>query len=273
MITASLVLYNTKENDLRKVICCVQKSIIDKLYIIDNSPNDYLRPLVVDLTNKGEYLYGQGNVGYGKAHNIGIRKAIENHSDYHVVLNPDIYFEADVISSLKAFGDRHPDIGLMLPKVIYPNGDLQYLCKLMPSPLDIFGRRFFPAKFLEKRNERYEMHKMGYDKNWNCPILSGCFMFMKVDVLKKTGGFDERFFMYFEDFDLMRRLHSISKTVFYPQKTIVHDHAAEHHTNKALLKASIRSAIQYFNKWGWIFDKERKSVNKNAFSELNHIID
>ena len=273
MITASLVLYKTKEDDVRKVIGCVNNSIIEYLYIIDNSPSDILKSLVTKLTDRGEYIYGHGNVGYGKAHNIGINRAIEKKADYHIVLNPDIFFEPKVIESLKTFADHHKEVGLMLPKVVYPNGDLQYLCKLLPTPLDIFGRRFFPQKLRQKRNAKFEMHQMGYDKVWNCPILSGCFMFLRVADLEKVGGFDDSFFMYFEDFDLMRRLHKISKTVFYPFVTIIHDHAAAHHTNKALLKASIKSAIHYFNKWGWLFDSERSIVNKNAFSKENQIID
>jgi len=273
MITASLVLYNTKEDDICKVINCVNRSIIDYLYVIDNSPSDTSRTLVNKLIVKGEYLYGHGNIGYGKAHNIAIFCVIEKKADYHIVLNPDIYFEPIVIEKLMCFADKHKDVGLLLPKVIYPNGDLQYLCKLMPSPIDIFGRRFFPARLTKKINSRFEMHKMGYNKIWNCPILSGCFMFMRVSDLVRIGGFDERFFMYFEDFDLMRRMHSVSKTVFYPYETIIHDHAAAHHTNKTLLKASLKSAIQYFNKWGWLFDKERTIVNRHAFDEDNCIIE
>lgn len=271
MITASLVLYKTKEEDVHKVINCVNRSIIDYLYVIDNSPSDSLRAVVNSLIVKGEYLYGHGNIGYGKAHNFGIGYAINNKVDYHIVLNPDIYFEPSVIERLKDFADKKRDVGLILPKVIYPNGDLQYLCKLLPSPIDIFGRRFFPAKLKQRRNARFEMHKMGYDKIWNCPILSGCFMFMRVSDLKRAGGFDEQFFMYFEDFDLMRRLHRVCKTVFFPYETIIHDHAAAHHTDKALLKASMKSAILYFNKWGWFIDKDREIVNKHAFDDDNRI--
>lgn len=271
MITASLVLYKTKEDDLRKVITCVQKSIIDRLYVIDNSPTDMLRTKVEILSNKIEYAHGHGNVGYGKAHNVGIKQAFENNSDYHVILNPDIYFKTEVISEISSFMNLHQEVGLVLPKVIYPNGDLQYLCKLLPTPFDIFGRRLLPARIIKNRNDKFEMRPMGYDKIWNCPILSGCFMFLRVSDLAKVGGFDERFFMYFEDFDLMRRLHKICKTVYYPQVTIVHNHAAEHHKSKTLLKASIRSAIQYFNKWGWVFDTERYRINKQAFDEVNHI--
>lgn len=271
MITASLVLYKTKESDVRRIIGCAHESEIAHIFVIDNSPEDSLRNLVCGLSEKVEYIFGQGNIGYGKAHNLGLKKAFEEGANYHIVLNPDISFETAGITEIGYFLDRHPEVGLVLPKVIYPNGDLQYLCKLLPTPLDIFGRRLLPESMIKKRNERYEMRQMGYDKIWNCPILSGCFMFLRLSEVEIVGGFDDRFFMYFEDFDLMRRLHAISKTVYYPHVTIVHDHAAEHHTNKALLKASIKSATQYFSKWGWLFDKERRRVNKHAFDEDNHL--
>ena len=273
MVTASLVLYKTKEDDVRKVIDCTHRSEIEKIFVIDNSPEDKLRELTCGLSEKVEYVFGQGNIGYGGAHNIGIQKAKEFHSDYHIVLNPDIFFESSTISAIRIFLNNHKDVGFVLPKVIYPNGDLQFLCKLLPTPLDIFGRRLLPGNLIKKRNDKFEMHPMGYDKIWNCPILSGCFMFLRMSDLEKTGGFDDRFFMYFEDFDLMRRLHKVCKTVYYPKVTIVHDHAAEHHTNKKLLKASIRSAMMYFNKWGWIFDSERRKVNKHAFDDINLIED
>ena len=273
MITASLVLYNTKEEDLTKVLKCSQQSIIERVFVIDNSPTDKLRDIAKRLSDKVEYVYGQGNIGYGGAHNVGLQKAKDCNATYHIVLNPDIYFEPNTISSIEFFMAGHNDVGLVLPKVIYPNGDLQYLCKLLPSPLDIFGRRLLPERMIKQRNDRFEMRQMGYDKVWNCPILSGCFMFLRMSDVEKTGGFDERFFMYFEDFDMMRRLHKVCKTVYYPKVTIVHNHAAEHHTNKALLKASIQSAIKYFNKWGWVIDLERYRVNKMAFDEINHISD
>ncbi len=273
MITASIVLYNTRRDDVEKVIGCAHDSCISLIYVIDNSPIDNLRGLVTSLSDKVSYVHGQGNVGYGRAHNIGIQMAKEVGSEYHVVLNPDIYFSPELISAIASFMERHIDIGLVLPKVIYPNGDLQYLCKLMPTPLDIFGRRLLPHWLIKKRNDRFEMHPMGYDKIWNCPILSGCFMFLRMRDIEKTGGFDDRFFMYFEDFDLMRRLHHVCKTVYYPRVTIVHNHAAEHHTNKFLLKVSIKSAIMYFNKWGWLIDAERNHTNKHAFDLINLIED
>lgn len=273
MITASLVLYKTNVKDLKEVLVCAHHSIIEHLFVIDNSPTDNLRDVVGEISAKAEYVFGQGNVGYGGAHNIGIEKAKELASTYHIVLNPDISFIPSVISEIASFMDYHEDVGLVMPKVIYPNGDMQYLCKLLPTPLDIFARRLLPERIIKRRNSRFEMRQMGYDKVWNCPILSGCFMFLRLSDVEKTGGFDERFFMYFEDFDLMRRLHRACKTAYFPKVTIVHDHAAEHHTNKKLLRASIKSAVQYFNKWGWFFDKERRIINKHAFDFYNLISD
>ena len=77
--------------------------------------------------------------------------------------------------------------------------------------------------------------------------------------------------MYFEDFDLMRRIHNVSKTIFYPNVSIIHDHAKESYKSNKMLILHIKSAIKYFNKWGWIFDKERKEMNKRILEELKKI--
>ena len=117
------------------------------------------------------------------------------------------------------------------------------------------------------------MHFMDYDKIWNVPYLSGCFMFLRTSTLKQVGGFDEQYFMYSEDIDLTRRIHRISKTIFYPFVTVIHAHRAEHRTSKTLLKISIISTIKYFNKYGWFFDKERRLFNKRAQLDEARIIE
>jgi len=271
MITASVVLYDTKKDDIKRVINCAKSSSIDTIYLIDNSHSDNLRGFCNTLSSKLEYIWGNGNVGYGKAHNIALVKAIENKAKYHVILNPDIYFENGTIEAIADFMDSHINVGYVLPDVLYPDRTEQYLCKLLPTPYDILSHRLLPKSLTKKRNDKFEMRATGYNKTRNVPILSGCFMFLRMDVIKQVGLFDDRFFMYFEDFDLTRRIHQISKTVFYPKVQIIHNHAAEHRTSKILLKISIQSAIHYFNKWGWFIDKERRYVNKHAFDDNNII--
>lgn len=265
MLTASIVAYKTDIKEFRTILNCAIDSHIAWIYIVDNSPSNELQAIVEQYeNNRLIYIYGQGNVGYGAGHNIAINKAIQFGATYHIILNPDIIFESHAIETLSQFMDRHPEIGAIMPNIIYPDGRRQRLCKLLPTPFDIFARRLLPKAWTIKHNKRYEMHFMEYDKIWNCPNLSGCFMFLRTEILRHIGGFDDRFFMYFEDTDLIRRIHQVSITAFYPEVTIIHAHKAEHRTNKKLLRISIESAIKYFNKYGWIFDRERRVFNKRA---------
>lgn len=265
MITASIVTYNTKKNDLTKVLECLKNSSIERIYIVDNSPTDDLKTFA-ELSSKIYYIYGQGNIGYGSAHNIAIEKSIKFGAKYHVVINPDIYFENGTIEALAKYMDENEDNGQIMPKVVYPNGELQYLCKLLPTPMDLIGRRFIPIKnYVKKCNQKFEMHKSGYDKVINVPFLSGCFMFFNNNALKKVKGFDDNFFMYCEDIDLCRRVGMAGyKTVYYPLITVVHAHEKESYKSKAMLKAHVKSALRYFNKWGWFFDKYRIKLNKQT---------
>jgi GT2 family glycosyltransferase len=105
------------------------------------------------------------------------------------------------------------------------------------------------------------MRASGYNKTMNVPYLSGCFMFLRVKALKEIGLFDERFFMYPEDIDLTRRIHSKYQTVFYPEVSVIHNHAQDSYKNYRMLWIHISNMVKYFNKWGWIFDSERRKVN------------
>ena len=168
---------------------------------------------------------------------------------------------------MERFMDSHPEVGSLMPKVVYPDGSLQYLCKLLPTPLDVFGRRFLPECLIRKRNERYEMRASGYNQIMNIPYLSGCFMFLRSDALRQVGLFDERFFMYPEDVDLTRRIHQHFQTVFYPYVSIIHDHAKGSYKSPKLLWIHIVNLCKYFNKWGWFVDHERTAVNQRVIAQ------
>lgn len=268
MLTASIVTYHTPINEIRKVIDCVLTSSIDILYVVDNSSNDNLRQLE-QLSSRINYIYNAANIGYGRAHNIAIRKAIEIESKYHIVINPDIYFEDGVIEALVEYMDLHTDTGWVMPRVVYPNGELQYLCKLLPTPFDLILRRFLPTKLFHSARNRFELRASGYDKEMNIPSLSGCFMFMRVESLKRVGLFDERFFMYGEDVDLSRRMHAEYRTMYYPAVTIVHAHEKASYKSFRMMWIHISNLVKYFNKWGWLFDNERRKTNKHTIKELN----
>lgn len=264
-INTSIVLYHNNQNQLKKAIYSfLNKDIKVKLYLIDNSLNDDLRELE-KLDTRIEYIYNNANLGYGTAHNIAMQKSIEGNVKYHLVLNPDVYFNKGIIKKLYEFMELNSDVGLVMPKIVYPDGNIQFLAKLLPTPLILFFRRFMPFKKLkEKINEKYEFRFTGYNKSMNVPCLSGCFMFLRVSALKEVGLFDENFFMYFEDTDLSRRIHKKYKTILFPKVSIYHEYRRESYKSKKLLLYHIKSAIYYFNKWGWFFDKERKIINERT---------
>lgn len=270
-ITASLVLYKNEKVDVENICRLICGEIIHKLYVIDNSPSDELGTSISVISDKIVYLFNGTNLGYGAAHNIGIKKAIEEKVDYHVVINPDISFSKGIFKSLAMYMGENHNCGLVMPKVVYPNGDIQYLCKLLPTPWDLFGRRFLPLKkYNRNTNYKYELIFSGYDKIMWVPSLSGCFMFMRVDVLRKIGGFDERFFMYAEDLDLSRRIGTISDTIFNPNIIVMHGYDKGSYKSWKLLRFHIFSVFKYFNKWGWFFDSYRKDINKKCLNYLEN---
>lgn len=267
-ISASLVLFHNRKSDIDKVLDSVLASKIDCIHIVDHSADDTFKVLA-DRSERIHYVH-TNNDGYGKGHNIGFELSQKlSASKYHIVVNPDIYFEPSSISALFDYMEEHEEVGLVMPKVFYPNGDFQYLCKLLPTPTDIFLRQFAPQSIKERNDNRYAMKTADYNMEMDVPSLSGCFMFFRSDCFKKIGGFDTRYFMHFEDIDITRRIGRFARTVYYPGASIIHAHEAAHKKSKRMLIVGLKSAVKYFNKWGWFFDSER--TKKNSIAEKEYL--
>ena len=220
------------------------------------------------VSDRVRYIHSM-NCGYGAGHNIAIREAMEVGAIYHVIVNPDIYFGEGVLEQLVAYMNVNKEIGLVMPKILYPNGELQYLCKLLPTPFDLLLRRFgLWKKYREKRDIRYELRFADYNQEMQVPSLSGCFMFARMSILKQVDGFDERYFMYAEDLDLCRRIGKIAQTMYYPKVSVYHAYAKGSYKNRKLLRYHMCSMFKYFNKWGWLWDIERKTINKRVLNKL-----
>ena len=268
-IYISIVLYKNKEEVLLKAINSLLHSRLEfKLFLIDNSPSKQLQKLEL-LDQKIEYIFLGKNIGYGSAHNISIKKSINDGISYHLVLNPDVYFKNNVLNELYSYMDDNLDVGNILPLVRYPDYKKQYLTKLLPTPIDLLLRRFMGnTNWAKKRDYKYELRFTKYSKVINAPNLSGCFMFLRTATLMDIGLFDEDIFMYLEDIDLNRRIHKKYKTIFYPKVEITHDYAKGSYSDSKLLRYHIISTIYYFNKWGWLFDEQRVLANMKCLDSL-----
>jgi len=269
-ITASIVVYQNDETELTAAISSfLNTNLHVKLFLIDNSPTNALQKLATDP--RISYLFLNKNVGFGAGHNVVLQNSWES-SKYHLVLNPDITFKAGTLEQVFTFMEDHPEVGQLLPKVFYESGELQKLCKLLPTPFDLIIRRLLGnTKIFTKRKQEYELEHFDYNHTLNIPNLSGCFMFLRTRVLQKVGLFDTRYFMYLEDVDLTRRIHGVSQTLFFPAVSVVHGYKKESYKNKTLLNYHISSAIKYFNKWGWVWDSYRSQRNREVLERIERL--
>ncbi|MET0497679.1 MAG: glycosyltransferase [Steroidobacteraceae bacterium] len=247
---ASIVLYRTPVGEIAALIDELLDQGAARVYLVDNSPlsfdtfGQWTPPERVTIIRAGR------NLGYGRGHNIAISDSIRRHR-YHVVSNPDIRLGKNVLRELFAVMEARSDVGLSMPEVVGPDGVRHYLCKRAPSPFQLLPASLVPHAWWAKRRAYFEMREYSYDREIEAECLSGCFMFLRSSILQRTGAFDERFFMYFEDFDLSRRVRRVARNLYFPAVHVIHEHRSEHRRSWRLLRAFGMSAIRYFSKWGW----------------------
>lgn len=268
MITVSIVTYNTDTEELAKCLASLRSDAVAHIYIIDNSRREYLADFCRGRENV-EYIPNE-NIGYGGAHNIAIRKAIADGSKYHLVLNSDVYFEPAVLERIAEYMDEHEEVAQIQPRITYPDGRLQHTVRLLPTPANLIFRRFLPKSMGKRMDERYTLKFWNHQKVADIAYHQGSFMFFQTKAFETVGLFDEHFFMYPEDIDITRRMHKHFRTLYWPEATIVHAHRAASYKSKKMLKIHMVNMVKYFNKWGWMFDKERTEWNRQLLKELGY---
>ena len=257
------------ERTLRKLSLAIAAAREDRVLrtvhvaLIDNSEDPIVAKRVQELgrvrfQDSGTHLiclHGHANIGYGAAHNLVLHGT---GSDYHLVLNPDVELAIDALSNAVRWLDAHPEVGALAPAVFDSEGRRQHLCKRYPAVFNLFLRGFAPSpvkRMFRRRLARYEMQDItGVDppkEVIGVPAMSGAFMLVRRDAIDRTGGFDPRFFLYFEDFDWSVRLNRITRTAFVPEVSVVHHggHAAAKGWRHVVW--FVRSGARFYRKHGW----------------------
>lgn len=209
------------------------------------------------------------NDGYGAGHNRAMRCSLDTGTDYHLVVNSDVEFEPRILEKAVRYMEMNDDVALVHPRMEYPDGRQQYTARLLPTPIDVFARRFLPAFLFRKRDRRYTLRFVDREEAFNVPYVQGSFMLLRCSALQETGLFDTRYFMYPEDIDLTRRLHRKYKTLYWPEISAVHKHRAASYGDFRMLRIHIVNMIRYFNKWGWFADSERRRMNRRLLDYLS----
>ena len=201
-----------------------------------------------------ELISGHGNIGYGRGQNLALNRA---DTSYHLILNPDVNLSEHCLLEGINFLRENPQTIAVCPKVRNASGECQYLCKRFPSIYDLFLRGFAPG-FIKKLNasrlERYEMRDvLSKPGRQEVSLISGCFILCRTRVLQNIGVFNERYFMYFEDYDLSIRMHKLGKIFYLPKMEITHFGGNSADKGLKHIAMFIRSGFKFYNTHGWHF--------------------
>lgn len=239
-----------------KGIILLQLDFEHEVIVIDNASGDNTGEMIKKYFPSVKFIQSQKNLGYGGGVNLGIKAA---KGRYLMILNPDIVILTNEIGKMINYMDEHPQIGILGPKLINPDGSLQYSCYRFPTFFIPFYRRTILGKlpWLKKKVAHYLMmdwdHTQNREVDWT---LGGCWLLRK-SAQEKIGLMDERFFMYFDDVDYCRRVWEAGyKVVYFAGTEIVHYHqrsSAETSLifgiTRRVVREHIKSWIKYFAKY------------------------
>lgn len=225
-----------------------------EILVVDNHSEDesigFIRAQLSALPNV-RIIEQRGNLGYGRGNNAGAAFA---RGEYILILNPDNVLPPDGAEKLLTALKDDPNAGAIGPALVYPDGSIRPSARRFPSPRDLFQKRMFPITWhaaYEEERQRLDSAP-AVDVDW----LVGACLLMRNDLYKELGGFDERFFLFFEDIDLCRRIHARGKKVIYLSSLKVLDRKGRLSGSSILslitrrtTRIHLGSAVKYFWKW------------------------
>lgn len=246
-VTVSIVNYNdySRVKEAIRSILEYTRGIKIKIYVVDNASSDSSADKIANEFSNVSVILCDRNLGYGSANNIVIKHV---DSKYHAIINPDILLRSNALKELYDFMNEHKDVGMCMPAVFFKDGNPQYLPKRDPKLKYLIANRM-PGLSLEKYRKHYTMQDEDLSRVRDIEFISGCFMFAQTELLKEAGGFDERFFMYFEDADLSRTIRRRTRLVYVPQVHVYHDYRRISAKKVRFFMIHITSMFKYFFKW------------------------
>ncbi|OQO70943.1 glycosyl transferase family 2 [Enterococcus villorum] len=257
-ILISIVTANSQKifQTLDTLIASIKDQPTIEIMIFDNhSSLEYQESLKKYLVHPFISIYfNQENRGFGYGHNHNL---LTSEFSYAVIFNPDVLVEEETIIELVQLLQEHPECAMLAPKILNEDGTTQHLIR---QKLDVFDYmlRFIPVQFVKKlfakRLATFECRDLSETTNSYVRMISGSFMVIDVKKFQKINGFDQRYFMYFEDNDLCLTFEKAGDKLLYtPFYSIVHLYGKGAHRNFKLFRIFLHSMVKFFNKWGWTF--------------------
>lgn len=207
-----------------------------EIIVFDNSSADSTAEELKTFGSKINSILSDKNLGFAKANNLAAKSA---KGEFLFFLNPDTEIKRPILEEMVDFYEKNQDVGLIAPKLILPNGNPQPSVKKLPSIAGAFKEYILGIKNAYSEYIPSEKFPVEIESAYGAALL------IKSDLFKKLGGFDERYFLYYEDLDLSRKLKRVGKKIFYmPNASLMHTVGASK-SDEDRQKLNMKSAIIY----------------------------
>lgn len=253
LLSITIVAYKNY-NDIKKAISTIEQytTIPCKIYVVDNGNSEMDDDDVHDFKaflrqfEEITYIDSEGNIGFGAGHNKVL--PIIN-SKYHAIVNPDVILKDDVFSSIIEYMENTENVGMVIPRIVDENGELQKVYRKELTVFDMFIRMFCSGLF-KRRQAKHTLQDKDYTKTFQVPFGQGSFLVIRTELFRELEGFDDGFFMYIEDADLCKRVNQKTRLMYFPGAEVIHKWEKGSHKSKTLFKYHLNSMLYYFKKWG-----------------------
>ena len=259
-LSIGIVIYHPDLGILKKTLTHLEMAaagIETQCYLVNNASDKKTFTMLMQFIGQFKLdiklINNVANTGYGAGNNLAINKTS---AKYHLVLNPDAFLHQDALHKALTYMDQEPKVGLLCPKILNEDGSQQFVHRQHATLWDMFLRGCAPdfiQRLFRRRMHAFELKHLDWSCMHNIESPSGCCMLFRTSVLKQVGGFDERYFMYYEDSDMGQKIARVSKILYLPSFVVTHLWERAARKSWKMKWIMIKSGFIYFRKWGGWF--------------------
>ncbi len=258
-----IVNWNTRDY-LRRCLQTVfasQGAITYHVVVVDNGSADGSAQMVAAEFPQATLISGHGNIGYPAGNNLGLRalgfsdqpgQTSPDAPRYALLLNPDTELPPDALTEIVAYLDAHPEIGVIGPRLVLPDGSLDLACRRSLPTVEVSLWRLIGFSKLFPRSKRFGRYNLTFldeDEIAEVGAVVGAFMMLRREAIDRVGLLDETFFMYGEDLDWCKRIGEAGwRIVYYPRVRVLHIKRAASRQNKRARLEFVRAFLIFYRK-------------------------
>ena len=259
-LISAIVLFHNQRSALEAAACVRAlkgQTIADNLEVIvvNNNADPAAVRSFSDSTKDQKILsiHTGANLGYGRGNNLGAKSA---QGKYLLIINPDNRLEPNALATMMKYLEERDGVGVVGPKLVFPDSSVRDSYRSFPKPLDVIIKRTPLQHFFQGRMKTYLQWDQNPDAIRDVDWMCGACILLRRKLYEELGGFDERFFLFFEDCDRCRTIGEKGFRVVYLPTAVAHDNEQRLSAGGILsffTKKTVRvhtiSAIKYFWKW------------------------